>query len=218
MTQDALGIMRTSPAGLLGITYASIKSGLSRLYCKWPLRTMVIFCNGLTGIMRIYGKGIRNLSPVITTPAIIYCRCLWHRWTTFIKTKLRISPLIFVQIRNCPNRILRGQGITDSWKKSKISCQTPFRVFQGRMRTLRKVQTVVMRSLGKGIEELIPKGQRSSSFWFLRNLSDHLDRLACTRDTLLVKRRTMTARSHSLPGGRGGEGVKTTKKSICTVG
>ncbi len=41
----------------------------------------------------------------------------------------RISPWIFVKIRNGPRSILRGPGETDSWKKnlkSKILCKTTF--------------------------------------------------------------------------------------------
>ncbi len=45
------------------------------------------------------------------------------------------------------------------------------------------------------IEELILRGTRSSSFYFPRNLSNHMDRLACTCDTVLVKSREMTVRS-----------------------
>jgi hypothetical protein len=43
----------------------------------------------------------------------------------------RTSPRIFVKIRSGPHGILRDTGETDSWKrnlKSKILCQTPFKV------------------------------------------------------------------------------------------
>ncbi len=43
------------------------------------------------------------------------------------------------------------------------------------------------------------------SFWLLRNLSNHMDRQARTRDKVLAKSREMTGRSQTLPGGGGGE-------------
>jgi hypothetical protein len=50
--------------------------------------------------------------------------------TPVINHNFRISPQIFLNIKNGPHAILRGPGETDSWKKnlkSKISCQTPFK-------------------------------------------------------------------------------------------
>jgi hypothetical protein len=52
-----------------------------------------------------------HLSSITTTPAIIYKPV---SLTPAINTKLRISPRIFVKIRNGPNRIVWGQGETDS--------------------------------------------------------------------------------------------------------
>jgi hypothetical protein len=40
--------------------------------------------------------------------------------TPVANLKLRISPRIFVKIRNDPNGILRGLGETDSWKKPEV--------------------------------------------------------------------------------------------------
>jgi hypothetical protein len=68
--------------------------------------------------------------------AINYRQCHCYRWlfiagvvVTGNKLKVRISPRIYVKIRNVLNGILRGSGEIDSWKnlKSKISCETSFK-------------------------------------------------------------------------------------------
>jgi hypothetical protein len=60
-----------------------------------------------------------------------------------------------------------------------------------------------------GMKELIPRGRRSSYFWFPRNLYSHMDKQFRTCDTEFVKSRGMTGRSQTLPGWLGGR-VKTT--------
>jgi hypothetical protein len=54
---------------------------------------------------------------------------------------------------------------------------------------------------------------RAGLFWVPRNLSDHMDRLAHTRDTLLVTSREMTGRSQTLPCWMRGD-IKTTENKI----
>ncbi len=69
---------------------------------------------------------------------------------------------------------------------------------------------------GGGGTEIFPstiekgRGQRNLP----RNLSNHMDRQACTRDTVLVKSREMTGRSQTLPWWLGGGRVKTTETKI----
>ncbi len=53
---------------------------------------------------------VNSLSSLSRTPAI--------------NTNLRTSPRIFVKVLNGPE----GQEVTDSWQKSKILCQTPFKL------------------------------------------------------------------------------------------
>ncbi len=57
------------------------------------------------------------------------------------------------------------------------------------------------------------RGPHSSSFWLPRNLFNHIDRQARTRDAVLKSRET-TGRSQTLPWWLGGEGVKTTENKI----
>ncbi len=118
---------------------------------------MVTFCNGLTGIMRIYGNGIRNLSPVTTTLAIIYRRCLCHRWTTF-KNKVANISANFRKNSKWPQKDTQGPGVTDSWKKTwslKSRVRLPLRASRkGWENDVRGCQHGD-RTLGKDIEELI---------------------------------------------------------------
>ncbi len=72
----------------------------------------------------------------------------------------------------------------------------------------------IQSSLFHYIEELILRGPCSSSFWFPRNLSNHMYRQACTCDSVLVKNRGMTGSSQHCRGGWGGGGVKTTENKI----
>ncbi len=63
-------------------------------------------------------------------------------------------------------------------------------------------------------EDWILRGPRWSSFWLLRNLSNHMDRQARTGDTVLVMSREMTGRSRVLPWWLEGEVAKTTENKI----
>jgi hypothetical protein len=68
-------------------------------------------------------------------------------------------------------------------------------------------------TLGRPLDNTIQRGPRSSSFWLPRNLSNHMDRQARIRDTVLVKSREITGKSQKKPcrsgwGRRGKDDIK----------
>ncbi len=66
----------------------------------------------------------------------------------------------------------------------------------------------------RSIEEIKLRSPRSSSFWFPRNLSNHLDRQDRIRNTVLVKKREMTGRSQTMAQWLGRGEIKTTENKI----
>jgi hypothetical protein len=112
-----------------------------------------------------------------TTPGFFYC------WDPEI-----VFPYNLLIVPECPETLAQEQ------------CSNPHKLWHPTSTPATKFEENIAKdtSMPAPIEELILRGPRSSSFWFLRNLSNHMDRQARTRDPVSVKSRALTGRSQTL--------------------
>jgi hypothetical protein len=88
----------------------------SKIYPAEKLFTADKFFNGVLPILACLHLKMKNLYLKIF---LIYRRCRWHRWYTFIRDYLREFSKKFETIQ-------MGYSVARGTLNSKISCQTPF--------------------------------------------------------------------------------------------